>query len=429
MSATTKQMQIESKAKILLVEDNEAGRREMSALIGSRLGYQVCSPDSLYQLREAFTFELFDGLLVDLELSNFDDIGGKLDGVTIDDGNDVLAFYRNLHQVSLFRLYSSHTTFPFDREIKEKIDNSPFPITTLPKPLPRDMQQIVRLFEPIFDEVEDVYRSNPLFQPLSYYKERQRAKSLRAYKNACRLHSNWFNFNLRNVGDRAWGVICGRTADRSCYGQPLNGNGHEPEFKVEGRDSYPSITELKALSLRADAFAFVIWNTRDLRFVEKQFALAGTRLGNIPEYLRDYFGIAMVQPCVGAYQEGSEEKVFEWAADLMPLAQVEIVRALFKIHWRKLSIAPFSKQCEDAHLPVVVEMYNCKVDRIEPDKQIAWVELKNLGSSRTVSVEPFDLNQMGEHGIDHELQTFEYMVYRDPYDHVVMSIEPLEPLE
>jgi len=130
----------ENGAKILLVEDNELGRKEIGTLILNDLGYQVSSPASLMQLREAFTFELFDGLLVDVELSKFEDIGDKLGGKRIDDGIDILDFYSSLHQISSGRLYSSHVILP-GSELGKKIREQPI----LAKPLPRNMEQIIKL--------------------------------------------------------------------------------------------------------------------------------------------------------------------------------------------------------------------------------------------------------------------------------------------
>ncbi len=134
-----------TKAKILLVEDNELGRREISTLIGDNFGYQVCAPGSLQQLREALTFESFDSLLVDMELSDFEDIGDTLGDQTINDVTDVLLFYSDLHEKVSGHLYSSHITLPgspYDKKIK-KTQNTSFPFTVLAKPLPPDMKQII----------------------------------------------------------------------------------------------------------------------------------------------------------------------------------------------------------------------------------------------------------------------------------------------
>jgi hypothetical protein len=241
------------------------------------------------------------------------------------------------------------------------------------------------------------------------------------------LLGNWFNFNLQNVGDREWGVVCGRRATRNYYGKPLNGNGNgNKPFAVEQRDGYPSIDELKELSSQSDAFAFVIWNTRKKEFVAKQFELAGKRLLNVPDYLRDYFSISMVNSCFDVYVEGQEETALEWAKELTPPAQVEMMKQIYKVHYKNNSIERLSKQCEQANLPMMAEIYNCRVDAIQLDKQTAWVELRHLDSSQAVSMERFDLKQLIECGIDHESQRFEYFVYREPYGHLSMGIEPIE---
>src|SRR5437588_6964789 len=189
-----------TKPKILLVDDNALGRTEISRLIGQDFGYPVLSPNSLKEVREAITFEIFDSLLVDVDLSKFDDIGSKINSKTIDDGTDIADFYSDLHEITSGRLYSSHlklpgSTFSFKiKKLNQKINKSSFQFTALPKPLPRDMEQIQEIFKPLLEEAEEVYRSNPLLRPLSDYDDRHLAKRLRTYRKVLQLHSTWLDF-------------------------------------------------------------------------------------------------------------------------------------------------------------------------------------------------------------------------------------------
>lgn len=415
----------EKKAKILLVEDNANGRREITTLISDDLGYQVRSPNSIRELREAFTFELFDSLLIDLDLSDFDDIGDQLDGKTIDNGQDVLEFYRALHQTGSAGLYTSHQIVPGSPfELRTSQVQNGFSALLLPKPLPRNMQQIGKVFEPVFEEAEAVCRSNPLLRSFSYYGQKDGAKSLRAYNRVCVFHQNWFNFSLRNVGNLGWGVVCGRATNKDFFGQPLNGQEGDG-FLVQSRDDYPSIDELRALAMESDLFAFVIWNMES-EFIAKQFELAGSHLEKIPDHLQHYFSIAMAGPCVRTYEEGEEDLALARTSKLTLPAQVEVMKRLFKLHRGNDSLDFFRQKSENFKLPVIIEIYDCRVDAIDRPKQTAWVELRKLDSSRAVSMEPFDLRQMLEYGIDHDHQRFEYTVYRVAFDHVGMSITPIE---
>lgn len=424
-----------TKPKILLVEDNELGRKEMGILIGQDFGYDVSTPNSVKEVREAITFQVFDSLLVDVDLSNFDDIGDNIESKIIDDGTDIADFYSDLHLITSGRLYSSHVKLPgspFDikiRQLKRKIKRSPFPFTALPKPLPRDMSQIQDLFKPILEEAENVYKSNPLYQPLSYYEQDRRlSKRLRAYKKVCQLHSNWLNFNFQSVGDCSWGMICGGMADKRYYGKPLNGDGDRlDQFKIESRNTYPSKDELNRVARDKNAFPFVVWNTRKIEFLEKQFQQAGQRLVNIPDYLRDFFGMSVSYSCVKAYEEGMKEQVIDWCNQLTAPAQIEIIRGIYKKIYRTPLMEEFIALCRAAYLPLIVEVYNARVDGIEHEGEpVAWVELRHLGDYRAVSMEPFDLRQLVNNEIDHESQRFEFTVYQLSNDDIATSIEPLE---
>jgi hypothetical protein len=427
-----------TKAKILLVDDNALGRDEISDLIAQDFGYPIHSPNSLKGVREAITFEIFDSLLVDVDLSRFDDIGSKIDSKTIDDGTDLADFYSDLHEITSGRLYSSHLKLPgspFDFKIKklnQKINKSSFPFTALPKPLPRDMDQIKELFKPLLEEAEKVRRSNPLLRPLSDYDDRQLSARLRAYKKVLQLHSSWFHYNFQSVGDASWGVICGRSVDRRYYGQPLKDKGAPAsEFDIHTSDKYPTKEELSGLGLERDAFPFVIWNTRRWEFIEQQFQNAGPRLANIPDYLQDFFGICMVPCCVNAFEQKGPDQTIEWCKQLTTPAQIEISKKIYRKLYRTDAMKAFVDSWKTAGLPSIIEIYDARVDSIETvraSEQIAWVELRNIGDYRAIAMEPFDLNKLRGNDIDHESQRFEYTVYQLSNNDVAMNIDPVDSI-
>jgi len=232
------------------------------------------------------------------------------------------------------------------------------------------------------------------------------------------------------VGDSSWGVICGRSVDRRYYGKPLEGNGgNAAEFGIETSDTYPTEEELNKIGRERDALPFVVWNTRESKFVEKQFQKAGSRLVNIPDYLQDFFGICMVPSCVRAYEEEMRDRVIDWCKQLTITAQIEISKQIFKKLYRTAAIKEFIDSWRDASLPSIIEVYDARVDTIETvreHEQIAWVELRNIGDYRALSMEPFDLRKLRDNDIDHQSQRFEYTVYQLPNDDVGMNIEPVE---
>lgn len=422
MTATKTKMTA-TKPKLLLVEDNELGRKEISSLIGEVLGYHVSSPDSIRGVKEAVTFEVFDTLLIDQELSKFDDIGDKIDGKTIDDGKDIADFCASLYDANRVNIYSTHVKLP--SPFASKLESGPYTYTHMPKPLPREMDKIRELFRPFREQAEDVHNVDPLLQPLSYYNAQgHHSKRLRAYKKIYQRYSNWLDFKFESVGDCAWGVVCGQTADRRFYGKPQWG---DSQFEIVTRDCYPTLEELKALAEEKDAYPFVVWNTRKLEFLEKQFAAAGPRLAHVPDYLRDYFGIATAPLCVSAYGEEMRDVALRCASQLTLPGQIEVVKQIYKRLYGTPALEDLTSRCAEAHLPVVVEIYDAKVDGIEQgEAPTAWVELRNLGGYRAVSMEPFSLELLNRSGVEHESQPFEYTVYEMPHDDVAVNIEPVE---
>ena len=415
----------ETTTTILLVDDYEQGRKEVSRLIGEDFGYKVLSPGSISEVREAITFEVFDSLLIDIDLNRFDDIGDKIDGKPIEDGIDIADFYQELHRMYPGGLYSSHLGMP-GSPYKKKLDQRNFPYISISKPWPPDMVEIKARLQPFLEGADHVNRANPLLLPLTHYEGKHLGDYLRAYKRIYREHKSWLDFKFQSVGDRAWGLICGRGADRRYYGKPLISDA-DSQFPVVTRNSYPTVEELHQIAAEKEAFPFIIWNTRKPEFLDKQFEAAGRRLENIPDHLRDFFGIAMTPLCVRAYEDGMRERAVAYCTRLTVSAQVEVVRQIYRRLYGTPALEDFAAQCRAANLPHIVELYEARVDGIEQDEEpTAWVELRNLGDYRAVSVEPFDLRLLQRAGVEHEAQRFEYVVYRLPNDDVAMSIEPIE---
>ncbi|HJP93603.1 MAG TPA: response regulator [Pyrinomonadaceae bacterium] len=424
------------KAKILIVDDHAHERDAYTHLIEQRFNYAVCSPPSFDALKEAITFEIFDSVLVDVDLDEWN-VPAKIDGTIIEDGTDIARFYFDLHKIKSGRLYSTHVKFPaprFGGKIKRllrKIEESQVDFTSMPKTTSLDIKEIEEEFKPVLEGAERVYKSNPLFRPISYYSGGHRAKRLRAYKTIGNLHSNWLNFNFESVGDCAWGVICGRSSERDYYSKSLVGDERkESQFVIGTRENYPTRDELNAIAEQRGALPFVVWNTRKLGFVERQFNLAGPLLTNVPDYLRDFFGIAMARSCIQAYESGRRDWAIEWCQQLTFPAQVEIAKAIFRnVRGKSSEEADLTNFVREANLPQIVEVYDCRVDGIEDaedgQEQIAWVELRLANDYRAISMEPFDLKQLQNNDIDHDSQKFEYVVYRLTNDDVAMSIEPI----
>lgn len=431
------------KAKILIVDDHPMVRETISDLIEKRFQYEVCSPESFKKLKEALTFEVFDSVLVDVDLARWD-VPDNIDGKRIEDGTDVADFYSDLHETTAGSLYSTHVrpsdsgfATRFDRKIRnlrQKIKDSSFEFIELPKALSLNMEEIEGRFKPFLEAAEEVYKSNPLLKPPSYYDKY--ARYLRAYKKVCRLHANFLSYNFQSVGDCAWGVICGRGPVRRLYGTPLDGDpGRLREFEIEPRGAYPSKEELEAVSKERNAFPFVVWNTRKAEFLERQMRLAGPRLADIPDHLQDFFGLAVAPAFVRAYTEGRRGQVIEWCKWLSPTAQFEILKLIYKELYGTPPLEDFLESCRAARLPRVVEVYDARVDDIESEgegereESVAWVELREIGGYTAVAMEPFDLRQLQNNGVDHESQRFDYAVFQLPDEKVVMSIEPVEYLD
>jgi hypothetical protein len=410
-------------AKILVVDDFKEGREAIANFFEQDMGYQVYSPGSPEELEEAITFHVFDSVLADADLSHHWEMPEEIIDSKVRNGADVAVRYLRLHKMSPGCVYSTHVKLrgpEYDRIFKDiGVD---LDMVFIPKLDSLDFEENKTKFTPFLLKTQDYYRSNPLFQHPSYADEPP-AVQLHVYRRVYQMHAEWINLNLKLVGDCSWGVICGRDAQRDCYGRSLNGG--TALFKVVKRPTYPTREEFKVIADREESFPFVFWNTRKPEFLRLQFEQAGPGLEHIPVYLHNFFGVAMSRPLADAYDAGERDEALGLCRRLNHTGQVETVKQIYRrARGNDARVGDLRARCREAGLPRVVESYQARVGGIEG--QVAFVEIRDWGSDRARSLERFDAEKLRKLGITRKNQVFEYLVYELPNGNPSMDIEPIE---
>jgi hypothetical protein len=402
---------VNPKAKILIVDDDPQTREATRFLVEEAFDYIACSPASPDELKTVMAFEACESALVDFDLRKWNLEEYKLDEHTVRNGKDIADFYSNLHDVSLVKIYSA----------KLQKDG----IIAIPKTLPPDMNQIKAIFRPFFEETATVQKLNLSLQPEEFGKALI-LQQLQAYKKTCRLNEKWVRFNFEVVGNYSWTIISDRKIEKDYYGSPLNGNGdNSSQYDIRVREEYPSEQELAEIASRNNATSFVLWNTRDLELLEKQFERAGRHLKDIPEHLQDFFSLA-VAGCLAEGYQGHDGRVLQLVKRLTTVGQLETLKQIYT----RLEPGPqrknFIDKCKQFRLPMITEIYKATVDEIDPMTETAWVELIPWSDYMPREGGSFELRRLKEHGVRYEDQEFEYTVYQIYTNDEATNIEFVE---
>jgi CheY-like chemotaxis protein len=397
-----------NRKKILIVDDDPIVRKTSSFLI-HELGYEPSTPASPGELKKALAFESFDSALVDLDLHKWREEleDYKLENSIVKNGEDIAYFCRGIHGASPVIVYSTKGQAPGGRQQGRDLR-----YISLPKLAGVDMDSFKRNLQPFFRETDTIEKLNPSVPPAAFH-EASISRQLGEYKRVCRLNEKWVNFNFEVVGDYSWAILCDKKIETSHYGKALNGNGHTPsEYNIQGHESYPSEEDLASIAARNNAASFILWNTREPRLLEKQFALAGNHLDQIPEHLQDFFGLAMAERCAEVYRT-NYTRPLHWCKWLTQAGQIETLKRIYKRLGPATERPAFIANCERMRLPIIVEIYKATVDEVDERSETAWVDLIGWDEFRpTTKSDPFDLKKLHEHGIKYQNQDFEYTVYR-----------------
>jgi hypothetical protein len=421
----------ESKAEILLVDDVQAQGEMVKDRIGQPAYYEIHSPESLEELRESIIFKIYEAALIDVvwqgENWNTPFVLGSNREI-IRDGIDFAKFVFELtpRMAGAVALYSSIVNLG-DPEVRNRIENLPYPPKEISKPLPVKDADIAAKFGPFIDEVNDVHRDNPLLKRPSFASEPLPAR-LRAFKAITSMYSKWMDFSFDSTRDYSWAVVSGLNVQKDFCGLPLNGGINR--YGIVPLDRYPTEQTLKEIADRTGFFPFIFWNARRVDFLEPLFESAGVQLTNIPPTWRSFFGIAVSRQCANAYLAGREEQVLEWCGRLDDeVGKVEVAKRIYKTLRANSpnSLSRFAEDCKKRELPVIEDVLVGKVDRIDRDSGLAKLALRTLDDESFVETIP--LIRLTKAGIEFEHTWFEYSVYQQPRGQVTSLIEPIDPEE
>lgn len=403
-----------SEPSILVADANEGTGRALKRLIEKQYGYRVSLPQSFDQLKECLRSRVFDSAIIDLDLSRWGRLY-RMNGHVIHNGRDLADFFMALYRGANVGLYGSEAAF---KELRIDPKDTTY-AASVTIPLPPSLGQIKATLAPVFrrsvlKSAPRVHKANPLFQPFLNGSPARREEHLRSYKRACGLNRYWLEFSFETVGDPSWSFVCDGSVEESFSGASLNGNrSKNAQPGVKGKKKYPRESETSEIGRRRKSNPYVFWNTREDRFLAKQFKTAGPGLTAVPSYLQDDFGIGTADPQAKAYLAGEREEVISRCKQLTKFGQLETASEILKLLYRyKPSwIKDFSVRCERAGLPLLIEIYKGRLESIEKDRQTGWVKLTIWDESRVPLMEPFDLKNLEQRGVKHEADLFEYTVY------------------
>lgn len=412
------------RANILVVDDREDTGEFSKQSIQEERGYRVTSPPSLKELKRLTVFETFDSALVDIDLTYWD-LSERLYGKTVANGIDIAKFlYRiNSGAGAAIGLYSAKIE-QNDLQTNDQIRRLGFNPKLIGKPIPYNADERREKFRPVLDEAGRSHSASPLYQ-LPEFGSFSLGKRLHTYKSIYLRLYDWINFHFDSVGDFSWFVICGKYVEKDWYGEPLNGKGNS-EFRQEitTSQSYPTTTKLKYISLRRKHFPFIFWNARKPDLVDSQ--LAGERLAKIPRAWLQFFGLTIALACAEFYVAEEHRRVLSWCHYLDEPSRLEASKRIFDKLFNRESrhISRFRRLFRRNGLPVIVDVFDARIDEVDREGRTAWVELvKKTSTGEKSFIEPFDIRRLSRCGVKYENQTFRYTVY-ETGNSVSMNVEP-----
>jgi hypothetical protein len=417
--------------RVLIVDDVVEGGRALKRLIERIHKYKVCFPSSVDSLQEAVLYEAFDTVVIDADLTGWH-LPITIFGEEIWNGIDLARVYCEFQGNSLIVLFGPNTLPKNQQRGLARLSGCN--IKTIPRPLPSNPEDITAIFkvlEPKIEETEIIHEENPVFQPTEALKslpaEERSLRRRLLYRQTSESWGKWLNRNLQDHWDSSWTVLCGGNVQKKYYGPTFKKN-RNLSADVKIRDTYPLASELSKLAATKKTFPFVIWNTRDTSILSKQFErrleIPKTQVDDFGKTLVDDFGMRVAGPCALAYNREDAKHVIEWCQTLSPFGQLDVLRSVFKSlnGDRERSTAILAERCRQADLLQVVDVYEARVDKVQPEENTALVELKNFTGDENFPA-PFDLSKLAQKGIKEIDQCFEYTVAIDERSNPFGQIE------
>lgn len=417
------------RANILVIDDLKDTGEFSKESIQKERGYRVASPPSLKELKNLTVFETFESALVDIDLTGWD-LSERLYGQKIYNGIDIAKFlYRiNNEAGTAIGLYSAKIGLN-DLQTNNQIRQLAFKPKLIGKPIPHNANERREKFRPVLDEAGRSRRASPIYQPPEFGLL-PLEKRVHTYKSIYLKLQAWIDFHFRTVGDFSWLVICGRRVEKSCYGDPLNGKGHiEFGREIGCSRGYPTSRELIEISRKQKHFPFILWNARKPAFVESQLSV--DRLSCMPVMWRHFFSVAIAIKCAEFYIAEDHHRVLKWCQHLNEPSKLEAAKLIFDklLSGEPNQLARFKRLFSRNRLPVIVEIFEGRVDEIDNAGRTAWVELiKKTSTGEKSFFEPFDIRRLARAGVKYEDQPFRYTVYEIGTS-IAMNIEPTNVYE
>jgi len=420
--------------RVLIIDDDPSVGRALKKLIEREFKYRVCFPTTVERLQDTVFYEAFDTVVIDAKLDRWK-LPITIFGEDIYDGIDLARVYCEFQEKCLIVLFGPKN-LPNLARVQDRINGlKGCKIRTIDRPLPsnqKDINTILKVLEPRIEETEIIHEESPVFQPTKAFEallpEERSLRRRLLYRQTSDSWGKWLNRNLQKNGDSSWTVLCGGNVQKKYYGPLLSRRQNSPDVKIRTR--YPLDTELSKLAATEMTLPFVIWNTRDVSILGKQFdrrsEIPPTPVDDFGRTLLDDFGMRVAAPCALAYNQDDSKTVIEWCQSLSPFGQLDVVRAVFKSLKGDLDQSTkLAARCKEADLVQVVDVYAARVEKLMPQENKAIIELRNSTGEEDFSA-PFDLTKLARKGVKETDQCFEYTVALDERENSFGRIELTE---